>query len=129
MDSRSIFSTSRADLLSKDPMPMLMGMENWKSACEKAARLSIDLGINARDLLAASQAESVDEALTVLSTLVVMLDGARRVLFAVHPALSGRLLNRVESARIAAVQAFEATAAEGCPSMAESCPVEPAVSP
>ena len=102
-------------------------MDEWKTKCEMAAVAASSVGLESPELTAALKSSDTDEAMMALSPLMLMLDGARKVLNSVSPALAGALLRRVEQASEAAMEAFKATAlASGFQPIDENivCPVD-----
>ena len=88
-------------------------MDEWKKDCEEALRAALLVGIDAPDLVEALKKDDTDEAMMGLSPLMLMLDGAKRVLGSSSPVLCGRLFRQVENAYAATMQAFKTTAAAG----------------
>ena len=78
-------------------------MVEWVKACEDALGQALGLNIESPELLEALTHKDPDEALTALAPLLLMLEGARRVVV-VRSAL---LVDDVTAARNAAQKAFE----------------------
>ena len=96
-------------------------MEDWKFACEEVLRLSSKLGIESDDLSAAIERDSVDDALTALSPLLLMLEGAVTVI--AYRVADFALIEEASAIRTAAMHAFEVATGVDCPPMAFACSV------
>lgn len=89
-------------------------MEDWKKACGKALWLSLELGIDSPDLVAALQKSDADAAALALSPFILMLEGARRVLEH-EPGIYESFHKQAQRAKEAAMKAFELVSSVGCP--------------